>query len=1307
MDRSSVRKTCTRAVLLLALLVGVIGATSAVASGAPSCDTTYQGTSSGADWNTGSNWTSGVPSASTVACIPSGDTVDVEESGDAAKAIEGTSSTYGSVDVSSGSLTLGADDTTDTSELTDLTMTGGTVTVDDTLSLTGAVSMTDATLDGPASGSATVTVGGAFSVVSDSSGSSTIGSNLSITQNGSGTFTIGEGDQGESIDSSITTNTTGTVSIDGTITGGASGVTIDSTAEPITLATGSYQEGGATVTLEAPGVVTSGATTMGVQDLVIDGSTSSLTGLLKIENGGLTLDSGDTLSTTGGGLDFDNGTSTLNGTIDGTGTFETTGSGNVTIASGATFSAPAISLNGGGTVNDDLASAITLTGLTDNRGTLNLKSTGGITDSGSLSILDGTLDGPSAGTDAVTVAGNFDDTSDQQGSSDIASNLTITQNGSGTFAIGDNANDTHGAPQLEDISSPITTNTTGTVTIDPTITGAGGTMTVTSTSQPIALGTGSWQGGGGTVTITAPGFTTSAATTMGAQALVIDGSTSSLTGVLTIENGGLTLDSNDTLSTTGGGLDFDNGSSTLSGTVSGTGTFETTGSGTVALSGAFTAPAISVNGGGTVNDNITKAISLTGLTIHNGSLNLKSTGGITDTGNLSIIDGTLAGPAQGTDAVTVAGNFDDTSDQQGSSSIGDNLTVSQTGSGTFAIGDNANDTHGAPQLEDISSAIQTSTTGTVTIDPTITGAGGTMTVTSTSQPIALGTGSWQGGGGTVTITAPGFDVASGTTLAAQKLAQNGGTMDLTSGDTLAVPNGYTVQSGTLTVDGTLTAPVTQTGGTLDGTGTLEASLDQTGGTLNPGDAPGTLNVAAGYTQGSGGTLDIAVNGIGTAGTDYSQLSVTGSVSLAGTLEMEPSDAYAGSASQGDTFSVIKYTGGSLSGSFGTIGSTPALGSGETFSESNVAGAVDAVVGAAQPPASTGAPVVSGNTVVGDQLQTTNGTWTNTPSSFTYQWQDCTSAAATTCTNVASGGISSTYTLQSSDVGSYVIVVVTAHNAAATSGTATGAPVKGPVTNPAPPPPTAPKNTAPPSISGTPASGKTVTCSPGSWSPAATSYAYTWAADGTPVIGATTGTYTVQQIDEGLTLTCTVIASNTGGHSAPVTSGGVMVPIPVIKGCPAATGKLGGTTLGLIRLGMTRAQARHAFTKSTNRGEQYIDFFCLTPRGVRAGYASPKLLKTLPKSKRAGLAGRVIWASTSNGYYNVRGIRPGATLTAAKQALPGGNYFRVGANYWYLAPNGADTAVLKLRGGVVQEIGIGDKALTKGLKAQKIFMTSFE
>jgi hypothetical protein len=40
-----------------------------------------------------------------------------------------------------------------------------------------------------------------------------------------------------------------------------------------------------------------------------------------------------------------------------------------------------------------------------------------------------------------------------------------------------------------------------------------------------------------------------------------------------------------------------------------------------------------------------------------------------------------------------------------------------------------------------------------------------------------------------------------------------------------------------------------------------------------------------------------------------------------------------------------------------------------------------------------------------------------------------------------------------------------------------------------------------------------------------------------------------------------------------------------------------------------------------------------------------------------------------------------------------------------APNGASTAVLKTRRGIVEEIGIGDEALTSGHKAQRAFSTA--
>jgi dienelactone hydrolase len=165
--------------------------------------------------------------------------------------------------------------------------------------------------------------------------------------------------------------------------------------------------------------------------------------------------------------------------------------------------------------------------------------------------------------------------------------------------------------------------------------------------------------------------------------------------------------------------------------------------------------------------------------------------------------------------------------------------------------------------------------------------------------------------------------------------------------------------------------------------------------------------------------------------------------------------------------------------------------------------------------------------------------------------------------------------------------------------------------------------------------------------------------------------------------------------------------PVRKGCPEATGKLRGDRLGLLRLGMSRSRARLVYRRSSTRGFKYKEFFCLTPRGVRVGYASPKLVGTLPKAERKHLLGHVIWASTSNEFYSVRGIRPGATLAAAAKALHPTGPFHVGLNFWYLASNGPSTAVLKVRHGIVEEIGIGDRALLHGHKADLVFLESFD
>jgi hypothetical protein len=179
-------------------------------------------------------------------------------------------------------------------------------------------------------------------------------------------------------------------------------------------------------------------------------------------------------------------------------------------------------------------------------------------------------------------------------------------------------------------------------------------------------------------------------------------------------------------------------------------------------------------------------------------------------------------------------------------------------------------------------------------------------------------------------------------------------------------------------------------------------------------------------------------------------------------------------------------------------------------------------------------------------------------------------------------------------------------------------------------------------------------------------------------------------------------------SAPLGSSasGATSPASAASHCPLVTGTLSGDTLGLVHLGMTRTQARTAYTDSSNRGRRYEDFFCLTPVGVRVGYASPKLLSFLPRARRDAFRARVVWASTADIYYTVKGVRPRTTVRAARRDLKLEKPFHLGLNDWYLAPNGQSTAVLKVRHGIIEEIGIGDKRLTGSREADLAFLKSF-
>jgi hypothetical protein len=261
-------------------------------------------------------------------------------------------------------------------------------------------------------------------------------------------------------------------------------------------------------------------------------------------------------------------------------------------------------------------------------------------------------------------------------------------------------------------------------------------------------------------------------------------------------------------------------------------------------------------------------------------------------------------------------------------------------------------------------------------------------------------------------------------------------------------------------------------------------------------------------------------------------------------------------------------------------------------------------------------------------------------------------------------------------------------------------------SPPPPKPGAPKLIAPPVLSGSALPGHTLTCSRGTWSNDPTSFAYAWLRDGSAIAGATGTTYVVEIADEARELSCSVTATGAGGRAAPATSAPVLVAVHGTLHCPAPTGRLHGTAVGPLSLGQLRSAARRRLPRF---GVTYndLDNFCLFAGwGIRVGYPSVKLLRHVPASVVAKVSGRIVLALTANPFYALNGVRPGMRLSAVARRLHLGKPLRVGRNLWYFAPGRTAVGVLKVRAGVIQEVGIASPLLTRGREAQGRFISSF-
>ena len=207
------------------------------------------------------------------------------------------------------------------------------------------------------------------------------------------------------------------------------------------------------------------------------------------------------------------------------------------------------------------------------------------------------------------------------------------------------------------------------------------------------------------------------------------------------------------------------------------------------------------------------------------------------------------------------------------------------------------------------------------------------------------------------------------------------------------------------------------------------------------------------------------------------------------------------------------------------------------------------------PQNTGQPVVSGRTIQGETLTTTNGQWSgSSPLTFRYRWLRCdTSGGGANGVNCATipGETRRTHILTRADVGHRIRSRVIASNADGTASANSNA------TGTIRPSSTAgrPLLQTQPTISGAPQQNQTLTANPGTWSGGKPqTYTYQWRrCDSTggscaDISGATGQTYVVKDVDIGRTLRVRVTAHNSLG-----TGSSTSTPTAVVTKASAPSG----------------------------------------------------------------------------------------------------------------------------------------------------------
>jgi hypothetical protein len=206
------------------------------------------------------------------------------------------------------------------------------------------------------------------------------------------------------------------------------------------------------------------------------------------------------------------------------------------------------------------------------------------------------------------------------------------------------------------------------------------------------------------------------------------------------------------------------------------------------------------------------------------------------------------------------------------------------------------------------------------------------------------------------------------------------------------------------------------------------------------------------------------------------------------------------------------------------------------------------------PSNTVPPTVSGTPAVGQTLTANAGTWTGTPTSFSYRWWRCSGSCA-----VISGAMASSYTVVAGDAGSRLMVGVVASNGDGASPEALSAQTSE-VTA------AGPSSTSDPVVSGSPVQGQTLTTTTGGWSSSSTvTFTFQWVRCGTDggtpsgsncpaVPGGTGQTYKLDDDDVGHRMRARVTATNSAGSTSAASNATAVVQASATGSGPARNTK---------------------------------------------------------------------------------------------------------------------------------------------------------